>query len=215
MNAIFTPFDHISLLESATSMGDNLPTQEEINFNNNAKEPVEESISTGAKIEQSGTSESASAKRKRKSKPSKAMPKQPQVLQKKSTYKDYGKDDDLIKNNPNKKKRTSKCPHVGMHEKRDLAGLSEEQDVRNLDNGYLSGAHCSVCKKVIVNKTKLTEQESATETMFNKKRLLFTCNNYSAANDMHCSFFICHQCFVDVSKNDNNAGARRSRSRTK
>ena len=57
-----------------------------------------------------------------------------------------------------------------------------------MEKGYLIGSHYSLYNKVIVNKIKLTEQESATETMFNVKGLLSTCDNYSAAKDIHCYF---------------------------
>ena len=70
--------------------------------------------------------------------------------------------------------------------------MSEEKIVANLEKGYLIGAYCSVCNKVIISKTKLLEQELATKTIFNIKQLLFTCDNYSAAKDTHCSFCMCH-----------------------
>ena len=204
------------MLDSATCMGKDLQAQEEINDKNDDDEPVEEIVSTVvATLEKSVASSSASTKRKRKTKPAKASPKPPPVLEKKSVHKNYDKKDDQIEKNP-KRKRTSKCPHVGMHQKRELTGLSEEQIVANLEKGYLRGAHCSVCKKIIVNKKKLTTQESATKTMFSMKRLLFTCDNYSAANDINCTFCMCRQCFVDVSindKNDTNPEARKSRRR--
>ena len=95
-------------------------------------------------------------------------------------------------------------------------GLLQEQIVSTLEKGYLIGAHCSACIKVIVNKTKLIEQELATKTMFNMKWLLLTYDNYSAAKDTYFFFCISHQCFIDVSinnTNDNNEGARRSSSR--
>ena len=90
--------------------------------------------------------------------------------------------------------------------------MSEEQIVANLEKGYLKGTHCGACNKVIVNKTKLTEQESATETIFNTKKLLFTCDNHRKKNK--CSFCMCRKCFVDVSNNkdkeNKNEGVRKS-----
>ena len=66
-NKIFIPFCHISLLDSATYVGNNLQVQEEINDDENDEEPVEEMISTDvATIEKSATSSSASAKRNTK-----------------------------------------------------------------------------------------------------------------------------------------------------
>ena len=126
-------------------------------------------------------------------------------------YKEYTKENKQIEKNP-KKKRASKYPYAGMYQKRELMGLSEEQIIANLEKGYLIGAHYSVCNKVIANKMKLEGQESATETMFNKKRLLFNYNNYSTAKDIHCSFCMYYQYFIDISinnKNNKNEGARR------
>ena len=92
----------------------------------------------------------------KKTKPAKASPKPPPVLEKKSVHKNYDEKDDQIEKNP-KRKRTSKCPHRGMYQKRELVGLSEEQIATNLEIGYLIGAHCSICNKVIITKTKLIE----------------------------------------------------------
>ena len=64
MNNVFIPFHHISLLDSAGYVGDNLPAQEAMNNNNNVEEIVEEIINTVAKIEESIISSSASAKHK-------------------------------------------------------------------------------------------------------------------------------------------------------
>ena len=125
-NNIYIRFYHISLLDSATCMGKDLQVQEEINNKNDNDEPAEEIVSTiVATLEKSVTSSSASTKRKRKTKLAKASPKVPLVLEKKSVHKNYDKKDDQIEKNP-KTKRTSKCPHVGMHQKRELMGLLEE-----------------------------------------------------------------------------------------
>ena len=87
--------------------------------------------------------------------------------------------------------------------------------MRNLENGYLSGARCSVCEKIIVNKSNLINEESASETIFNKKNLMFSCENYSTSKEIPCSFCMCRQCYVDVSindeKNDDTPMARRSK----
>ena len=93
-------------------------------------------------------------------------------------------------------------------------GLPEEQIISNLEQSYLLGAYCSSYEKVIINKIKLIDHESATENIFNRKQLLFTCNNYSVTNNIPCLFCMCRQYFVDASINDekdSNEGAKRSR----
>lgn len=106
------------------------------------------------------------------------------VVHKESVHKDDTDEEEpkkrkLKRNNKNKK--TTKCPFIVSHQNRELEVLSEEQDVRDLENGYLSGARCSACENIIVNKSKLINEESATETIFNKKWLIFSCENYSAS----------------------------------
>ena len=135
------------------------------------------------------------------------------MKEKKSVHEDYSKDDEPKKKKWNDK-RTIKCPLVGDYKKKELTGLLEEEIVGNLDSGYLLGAKCSACQKVIVSKTKLADEEKATKTLFNRKFFLFTCDNFRAANGMSCVFCMCGQCHVDLhinDKNDNNKGTRRSR----
>ena len=50
-----------------------------------------------------------------------------------------------------------------------MNGLSEDQDARNLERGYLRDAKCSACGKIIVSKAKLSIEESLNETIFNAK----------------------------------------------
>ena len=71
-----------------------------------------------------------------------------------------------------------------------MRGVSQEQDIHNLDNRYLVSAHYSGYKKLITNKYNLSEEESSNETVFNKKYLLFYCINFSAAKDIPYGFYI-------------------------
>lgn len=173
----------------------------------------EEALGTVPKIEPSTTSSSISTKSKRTSKATKPAPKPMPPKEKKSARRDYSKDvapKEKKKNNAH----STKCPFAVDHKKNGIRGLSEEQIIGNLDSGYLLGASCSVCNKVIVNKNNLTDEEKATETMFNRKLLLLTCDNFRAANDVYCRFCMCGQCYRDIYINDEKSadkGARRSR----
>jgi len=193
---------------------DNLHLQQSIDDNDNADESSEKGLFTALKREETTTSSASSsiAKIKRKPKQAKAPTKTPPVSEKQSVYTDYSKEDNQVPKKA-KMKHVLKCPYAMNHKKKELTGLSEEQIVANLEKGYLLGAKCSLCNKVIVNKTRLTDQEAATETIFNSKSLLFSCDNYKAAMDIPCIFCMCLRCFVDISINygkDNNEGARRS-----
>ena len=139
--------------------------------------------------------------KKRKKKPTKTTIQTPPVQEKQSVYKDYSKEDEPVKTS-RKKKGVVKCPCLIYHKKKELTGLSQEQIISNLEKGYLLGSKCSACKKNIVNKTKLTDKESESETMFNRKCLLFVCDNFRAPKDITCSFCMCHQCHVDISSKD-------------
>ena len=143
----------------------------------------------------------------------KASPKILPVLEKKLVHKDYSTENEQKEENQ-KKKSAVKCSFGVNHKKKELAGLLEEQIAVNLEKSYLLGTHCSAWKKVIISKKKLIDEELATETMFNRKLLLLTCDNCSGANGMPCTFCMYHQCFIDThinAKKDNNKGARRSR----
>ena len=163
------------------------------------KEQQTASSSTFAK---SKTTKSATKKPSSKNKPK----------EKKSVHRDYSMEDKPKVNKRNTKK-SNKCPFEKDHKKCGMRGLSEEQIIGNLDSGYLKGATCSVCKKVVVHKTTLTDEEKAKETMFNAKLLLFTCENFRATNYISCRFCMCRQCYIDIFIHDEKGdqkGARRS-----
>ena len=155
---------------------------------------------------------SSSTQKKRKTKPTKTTIQTPPEQEKQSVCKDYSKEDEPVKKS-NKKKGVGKCPCLINHKKKELTGLSEEQIPSNLEKGYLLGSTCSVCNKSIVNKTKLTDKESESETVFNRKCLLLVCDNFKAANDIFCSFCMCHQCYVDISLKDEKDEGTNRRSR--
>ena len=160
---------------------------------NDEEHSNEEVLGTVPKIESSTSTKSKQTKSKR-------------------TSNDYSKDIAPKKKKNNEK--STKCPFAVDHKKNGIRGLSEEQIIGNLDSGYLLGASCSVCNKVIVHKNNLTDEEKATETMFNRKLLLLTCDNFRAANDVSCRFCMCGQCYRDICINDEKSadkGARRSR----
>ena len=68
-------------------------------------------------------------------------------------------------------------------------------------------------QKVIAHKTNLTDEEMKTETMFNRKHKLFTCDNFRAANDVSCAFYMRGQCHMDVYINDEKENDRARKSR--
>ena len=80
------------------------------------------------------------------------------------------------------------CPCAIAHEERRQNGLSEEQDTRDLERGYLEDTSCSARDKVIANKAKLLDEESLNETIFNDKWLFFTCENFNSARKEPCNF---------------------------
>ena len=158
---------------------------------------------------------SSSTQKKRKTKQTKTTIQTPLEQEKQSVCKDYSKEDKPVKQS-NKKKGVVKCQYLINHKKKEFTGLSEEQIPSNLEKGYLLGSTCSVCNKSIVNKTKLTDKESESETMFNRKCLLCVCDNFKAANDITCSFCMCQQCFVDISfKDKKDEGTNRRSKRNK
>ena len=147
-------------------------------------------IGVALKIKYSPTSLSSSTKPKRATASNKVSPKPKLAQEKESVHWDYSKDSALKK----KKKSTkydTKCPFAANHKKEELTGLLEEQIVGNLDSGYLLGAKCSASEKVITHKTNLTIEQIVTETMFNRKLKLFTCDNFRFANDTSCAFYVC------------------------
>ena len=177
-----------------------------------------DAVGVVAKVEQQNTSSSSSRKNSKINKATKqssAKSNEKEKIvpsEKKSVYRDYSKEDEPKEKKPNKKKST-KCPFEKDHRKNGMNGLSEEQIVGNLDTGYLKGATCGACKKIIVSKNTLSEEEKEKETMFNTKLLLFTCENYRAANDISCKYCMCRQCYIDIYITDEKSyqqGTRRS-----
>ena len=116
---------------------------------------------------------------------------------------------DVKKNKP--VKRTIIFSFVILYEKREINSLSEEQDAQNLDNGCLKGTQCSACNKVIVNKTKLLDEEFSTGTIFNRKYLLFAYDNRKSTKKEPYSFCMCQQSFVNVNSKGDNDDAHNQR----
>ena len=95
-------------------------------------------------------------------------------------------------------KRRPEYSFIILH-KRELMGLSEEQDTCDLGNGCLFGTSHSACEKIIASKCKLTVEESAIETILKNKWLLFSCEKFSTSKETPCSFCVHYQCYADAS----------------
>ena len=78
---------------------------------------------------------------------------------------------------------------------------AEEKDTYYLSNGYLKDASFSLCKKIITSKPKLTDKESESETICNKKWLMFSFENYQTFKEMPCSFCMGYDYYAGISTN--------------
>ena len=178
-------------------------------------------LHTVAKTENKTTSSSSTSsnKRKRSSTP-KPRPQQQSAPIEKQSIRREDSDEELPKKKKakksNKKKgpeKTLPCPCIRDHKNHDMNGLSEETDVRNLSKGCLFGAKCGACKKKLVNKPNLSEEESKNETIFNSKLTCFPCENFKSTKNIRCSFCMCRDCYVRINAKDSDAATSRRSSR--
>ena len=179
---------------------------------------------TVAKKENATTSSSSTKINNRKrANTSRSLPQSPPAPIEKQSIRREESDEEAPKKKKakksNKKKGPGKllpCPFLKHHKNNEMIGLSEEEEVRNLTKGYLFGTKCGACKRKLVNKTKLSEEESKTETSFNSKRTYFTCENFKSAKNIRCSFCMCRECCISINAKDSDIGtSRRSTRRNK
>ena len=106
------------------------------------------------------------------------------------------------------------CPHVKAHRENKFNGSSQEQDTHNLNNnGCLFESNCSACEKRVVNKNKLSDEESLNETIFNNKCALFSFKCFRTQQDMCFTFCMCQKCYVEKNNSDSSKSRHSTRLR--